>query len=330
MEMNQTSEQPQINESELVPPQQEVKAEVVAPEVVEQKISAKQLPGTVGTPAEEIAKFAANYKFKANEKEHEIPEFMRGVIKDADSEKYVRKLFEKAYGLDGIKQRLEEGRTEFKTLKSEYSQITGQIDDLRQDYQRGDFDSFFKKLAIPEEKVLQWVLSKVEYSQMPPEQKQILDAKKQAEQRAWETQKTQRSMESQYQQQLVDAHQQMLDVTLERPDFQAAAQAYDMRKGQAGAFRSLVVKLGKAEASSGKHITPMEAVKAAIELVGGVESPKPTQSAEVSPAQPAPQPEANKKKTIPNLGSGKAASPAKSKMKSIDDLKRRYDELHAQ
>jgi hypothetical protein len=76
----------------------------------------------------------------------------------------------------------------------------------------------------------------------------------------------------------------------------------------------------------------MEAVKATLDILGGIEPPKaPAMASEVGTAQntaPANQPQP--KKTIPNLGSGKAASPGKPKYKSLDDLKKAHAAMMAQ
>ena len=53
-------------------------------------------PVETATPAEAPApvtpEFTANYKFKVMDKEHEIPEAFRGIIKDAESEKLAREI----------------------------------------------------------------------------------------------------------------------------------------------------------------------------------------------------------------------------------------------
>lgn len=65
-----------------------------------------QAPGVVSAqkPGETPA-FSPNFKLKVMEQEREIPELLRPLIKDAESEKAVRELVEKAYGLEYVKDR---------------------------------------------------------------------------------------------------------------------------------------------------------------------------------------------------------------------------------
>lgn len=307
------------------------------PEAPKQKIGEPRpktgvAPGTEPPPA--APSYQPNYKFKAHGKEHEIPELLRGVMKDKDTEKYVHDLFEKAYGLGPIKQRFQETREELQSVKQELGGVMEQVTEARTAYQRNDIDSMLDIFQIPHEKMLQWAVEKVQLSQMPPEQRNALEGKRELERKLHEQEKSYRST-SQEQMQVQQEHlRQMLELTLERPDFTAAAQAYDTRKGKEGAFKDLVIQVGKSEwALNQKHLTPLEAAQKALELLGGIPA-APEKAAATPPAQATPAaPAQTAKKTLPNLtGAGAKASsaPAKAPMKSLDDLKRRYDEIAAQ
>lgn len=286
-----------------------------------------------------VEAYKANFKFKAAGKEHEVPEFLRGVMKDKDSEKFVHDLFEKAYGLPSLKQRFQETRGQLQQTEQAFNQVIGQVDEARQAYQRGDMGSVFEIMRIAPEKVLQWAVEQVQLSQLPPEQRHAHEARRAAEKRAHELEKTNQTMSTEQSQQQSEQLSQMLELVLERQDISAVAQAYDSRKGKDGSFRDLVVLMGETEFSrSGKLITPLEAAKKAIELLGesqanAAQTAAPA-AAPVTPATPANpvQPKAQRV-TLPNLASasGKAtASPAKSKMRSIDDLKKKHQEMMGQ
>lgn len=278
--------------------------------------------------------FKPNYKFRASNKEHEIPEFMRGVIKDKDSEKFVHDLFEKAYGLPALKQRFQEQRQEYQELSQFHNGVMSQIEEAKTAYQRNDLDTMFEIFRVSPEKVLQWAVHKVQLSQLPPEQQQAYEAQRAAEKRARELEKTQ-NLTAQENSQLQSQHlAQMLDLVLERPDYSAVAQAYDTRKGKQGSFRELVARVGESEfALTGKVITPLEAAKKAVELLGEVSAPAPASAPAAAPAPQAPQAaqtNAAPKKTLPNLANASAKSgsaPAKSKMKSLDDVRKRHQEM---
>jgi hypothetical protein len=258
------------------------------------------------------------------DKEHEIDAFLKDVIKDADTEKKVKELYEKAFGLDVVKPRLTETRKELSEIKTQHTALLGQIDELRQDYARGDLDSFFQKLEVPEEKVLQWCLDKVQYQQLPPEQRQVLDARKSAEQRAWDAEKRAQMLEQQMHERVSSAQGTVLQVALERPDVKTFAEAFDAKVGKPGAFRDAVCDLGEyAHMKSGgkSELTPEQAIQQVMQSYGVfIQAP----SAMPAPQAPAPTPAPQAQPqvpVIPNVG-GRAASPTKPKVKSLDDIKK--------
>ena len=281
------------------------------------------------------APYNPNYKFKVMDKEHEIAESFRTIIKDADSEKLVRELHEKAYGLDVVKPRFNELREKYKTVESEAKSYKDGIGELREHYTRGDFDSFFQKLNIPQEKVLQWVLDKAHYNELPPEQRKILDAKKSAEQHALSLQKEKEQMQSQYEDAVVQAKAQNLQVALERADVRSFTEAFDARAGKPGSFLEEVIQRGELAwySSRGKvELTPEQAINEVMSRYSGLVQPK-SQQAPVIPVQGAQgvtqsnHSQAGKAPTIPNVGGRQSSSVSKSKPRSLDDLKALYNKM---
>lgn len=275
--------------------------------------------------------FTPNYKFKAMGKDHEIPEVLRSVMKDKDTEKYVHDLMEKAYGLGPIKERFEKTREQLQEVRQSHEYVMGNIQEAQQAYRKGDLDTVFEIFKVAPEKVLQWAVDKVQLSQMPPEQRQALEARRDAEKRANTLEKQTQQFTSQLQTEQSQYISQMLDLVLERPDISAVAQAYEARRGQPGAFKALVVQMGQSEAAlTGKTLSPLEAAQKAIEILGQPAAPAP-QPAATAPAAPAQAtPAAAPKKVIPNLANAGArgnSAPTKSKMRSLDDLKKAYDTI---
>lgn len=256
---------------------------------------------------------------------------MRAAIKNEEAEKHLRKVFEKAYGMDDIKTRLDSTKERFQQVESSYTAVMSQITEAQQAYRKGDLDTFFDVVKVSPEKVLQWAVEKARLSQMPPEQQRAYEDKRSAEKRAYDLEKQTRSMNEQGMQGQLQLMNQMLDMVLERPEVNAAAQVFDTRKGKEGSFRALVAQVGAWESQqTGKDLSPLEAVQKAIELIGGnAPAQQPGVAPLTAPATPATEP-TNSKKTMPNLANAGAktnTSPAKAKYKSIDDLKKRHQEL---
>lgn len=302
-------------------------------------------PAGEKTPAEA---FKADLKFKftdekGQKQEAEFPEFLRDSVKTKEQEEELRTLCAKAKGLDFIKPRFEGLRTRYQEINNAHGIVMGGIDELRSHVGRGDFDSFFARLQIPQEKVMQWVLEKVNYSELPPEQKAAFDARKTAEQRAFQAEQRLADMEAGSLEQVANAKSLALDAVITRPDIAAVATAYDQRTNKAGSFRELVRAHGELTwfRSQGQvDLTPDQAAQAVIAQFGL--TPQATQAPAApaaSPAAPAAQgapaasgtptpPVSKAPPVIPNV-SGRASSPSSGfqRPKNIAELKRMGKEL---
>ena len=283
--------------------------------------------GEAAAAAAAAAQYTPNYKFRAADKDHEIPEHFRGLMKDAKAEKEIKELFEKAYGLDVVKTRQEQTRQQRDEAVTRVRSFENGVKDLRETYQRGDFDGFFQKMQIPQEKILQWVLSKVEYSKLPPEQQAILDQKKQAENQAFELQRSNQSYQDQMLEQARNTKSQLLEFSLTRPEVKSAADAFESRTGKPGSFREAVRLHGEAMwyRSQGKiDLTPEQAIKEVMELYG-ISAPSaaaPQQENGTGQGGGPTAPGAQKPKVIPNMQGKSSASPVKGPVRSLDDIRK--------
>jgi len=254
------------------------------------------------------------------DQEKEIPDFLKDVIKDAETEKKIRELFEKSDGLDVVKPKFQETRQELKQVRTEFQNMQTQIGDLRTDYQRGDFDSFFKKLQIPEEKVLNWMVEKIRYNQLPDDQRRILDERKQAQQQVYEQERTLTSREQAYMQQLSSAKGELLELGLEKAETKSFSDSFDARFGKAGAFREAVVNVGEAAWDRGIDLSPQQAIKQVMDHYGKLISGQASAPQGAAPATPPPV--KSEPPTIPNVSGRQSSSPTSSKPKSLDDLRK--------
>lgn len=288
------------------------------------------LGGITGEPAP--VQFAPNFKVKVMDQEYEIPENFRGLMKDADSEKQVREIFEKAHGLDVVKPRLQAIREKHQQLEMQHAGLVGDISELKEFYRAGDFESFFQKLNIPEEKILNWLVEKAKYSELPADQRQVYERQRQAELEARQLRKELTETQQTSQQIASQVKRQLLQVALARPDVSEFATAFDSRPGgKPGDFVNEVINRGElAWYTRQEDLLPDQAVQQVMSMYAGF-TPKAAQ-APAAPAAPAPQaqaaapapaPAAQKPKppVIPNVAGRSNAGGAKSKPRSIEDLK---------
>jgi hypothetical protein len=277
--------------------------------------------------------YVPNFKYKVLDKEHEIPEAFRGIIKDPDTEKMVKELHEKATGLDIVKPKLKEVRQERDQLASENYAIKREVQELRTMYQKDDLDGFFGKLKIPEEKILQWLAGKIRMKQqlagMSPEQRAMFERTQSDSQRAQELEARLQAMQAEANESRSTAMDLQLQTALSKPEVKTFAEAFDARKG-AGSFMNEVIDYGEWKSmQSGKDISPEQAIQEVMARYGTFLTPaqqaaapqgQPAAPVEAAPAaQPAPQRQAPP--VIPAV-TGRSNTPVKNKPKSIEDLKK--------
>jgi len=270
------------------------------------------------------AAYTPNFKFKAADKEQEFDDFVRGAVKNAEQEKKLRELYEKAYGLDHVKSEREKYRNDYKTVNEQYSALNKGLDQLSVMLRNKDYHGFMESLKIPEQDILQYALSRVQYKEMPPEQRQQLDQQYEAQQRLAYLEQANQELVSGYQSQMVQQRASELDGYIGRPEVSQVASEFDARVGRQGAFRDEVIRRGQYYASlpNSQDITVEQAVQEIMNIVG---RPQPQgmqaqgQNQMVGTQAPVQQ---NTKPVIPNI-KGRGTSPVKKAVRSIDDLRAR-------
>lgn len=271
--------------------------------------------------------YTPNFKFKVMDRELEIEEAYRSIIKDAKTEAKVRELHEKAYGLDAIKPRYQDVREKYKSLNQEHTNFKGNIQKTLSKLERGDMDGFFNDVKIPREKIFQYVLDKLNYQNLPPEQQRMIDAQRSQEERAYQLELQNQELQQAYQHQAVQARTVEMHSALSRPNVKSVSDAFDAARGQ-GAFENEVIRRGQlAYYTTGKDITADQAVQEVLQLLGQPAREQtqaaPQQAAMNAQAQQAmnqPQAQGQRPPVIPAV-TGRSTSPARRSPKSLDELR---------
>lgn len=269
--------------------------------------------------------YTPNYKFKVMDKEHEVDEWLRPVIKNADTEKKVKELYEKAYGLDSIKPKHQAIKDELEQAKAKVAQTDQALDILGKYVAENDFDSFFEGLNIPKNKILEYALELVRREQMSPEQKAQWENSKQAKEAARYYEAENARLQQSQQQFAVQQRTFELDMALNSPEAKVVADAYNAGMGTPEAFKDYCIQIGQAFAARGQDIPATQAVSEAIRHLKAI---NPSLGAAVSP-NIVPTVHPSQKPVIPNI-QGRGTSAVKPAVKSLEDLKKRAKELTEQ
>jgi hypothetical protein len=335
--------------AEVVEPQTQETEPKADPAVEALLESDKEKSGDDGENSEtETSAFKPNMAFKAGfynkdskqleQKDYTIDPKFSSVMGTPEGEKLVRELHEKAYGLDSVKERFDEARTQNKQLATENRDYVQGVANLRKIYQGAaqtgnwhKLDKFFETLQIPQENILKYALAKVQLNEMPPEQQHAIRSQIDAENRAETLAQQQVQSQSQGQSQAAQLRTLQIEVAMNKPEVSALAKAFDERVGRTGAFEQAVRQQGTLAWHEGHDIPPNEAIKRVIENYGlKTANPLIPPAADGNAVVPPANAGLVQKPVsiIPNV-QGRSTSPVKTpKPKSVDDLKKLYKEKY--
>lgn len=224
-----------------------------------------------------------------------------------------------------MKPKLQATREKYQSVQNEYNELQQGLSELSTYVQRGDLDSFFGALKIPQDKIFQYVLDKLNYQQLSPDQKAAYDQQRQLQSQSYLQERRLAEMEGALQQQAVQARTYELDQALSSPQVRSISESFDARVGRPGAFRQEVVRRGQlAYYNTGADIPVTQALNEALETVGRL----------VQDQGQAVQNQTNvasgqaKAPVIPNVGSGKNVSAVAKQVKSLSDIESIYQEKY--
>lgn len=286
--------------------------------------------------------YEPKFTYRVKDTEKTFPEWMRPVVKDAETEKQLREILQKADGIDFVKEErkllMTKAEQAEKAISERYEPLNQHVAKLSGFVQKKDYDSFFAAAQIDKKDVLNWAL---QYAQMSPEARSAHDRAVGLGLQTSQLQDQQVSQQDHYARQMADYRTRELDFYAQRPEVSRVEQAFDARMGP-GSFRTEVIRRGQFYAHQGQDITVEQAVTEVVKLVGfmadsqmpgaNVQPPHvgvtPQMPVAQSPglATPASVRAQAAKPVIPNM-QGSGTSPAKRVPKSFDDLERRRQEL---
>ena len=296
--------------------------EVATPEIQEENTSLAEAP-EAEVVKEAAPAYAPNFIFKAHGKDNELPEMFRGLIKDAESEKQVKEIFEKAYGMENMREKNLKASEQISYYEKELvpplmkqhemlQEITGFI-------QKKDFDSVFELAGIDARDLQEWMYKKLSINDLPPDQQAIYNQNRELQKQQYEYEKKVRSYEQQNETASQEQHRQQLNslseslnFELSQPQIQSVVKNFDQERGQ-GAFQTKVIKYAAfVSQTEGRELSPKEAVQEFLKEFPQTNtlSSKPNAGSGYSKDKPIlPNPEA------------KPLSPVGQKPNSIKDLK---------
>lgn len=290
-----------------------------------------------GTTAPVIpAAYVPNLKFKVLDQEKEFDEWLKPVVKDKETEDKVRDLLTKSHGLSKIKTERDQLRTEFDSYKNmvskEATPVVQQYQKLNtiagESRQTGDWGPFFHAAQIPLQSIIRWAADTVVRLEKDPNYLS-------QSQSTWKTHSNLNNLQTENErlrQEMESVQTQRtemeLEYSLKTPETQNFAEAFDARMGTPGAFRNEVIRRGALIEMSEKRVaSPQEIVEEMKRIYGGMpqaaSQPTAPQGATLPEGTPGAVMGSEGKPVLPNV-KGRSNSPAKTLVRSTDDLRKIY------
>lgn len=287
--------------------------------------AAKILEGAAGGEPAEGASGAwrPSFKFKVKDKELEFDDFVKPIIKTRDVEQKLKDIYEKAHGLDEVKASRETFKSQAEEWKNKVGQVESSLQTLGTYVKKGDFRSFFETLNIPKEKIIQFAIDELKYQELPTEQRQQIETQRQQQAEFELAQSYNQTLQTQMGQMVQRQAEMELSQELSRADIAGNIQAYDARLGQAGAFKSEVIKRGQYYEAVHKISPPANQLVAEVLNIIGMQAQQGMQQS--APGQVLQNQQA--KPVISSFVGGGAKSPARKAPTSIDDLRKMRQNL---
>jgi hypothetical protein len=284
-------------------------SDVPAPEVSEPMTPESAEAGTAPQEA-----YTPNLTYKVYDEEREIDDWAKPLINSKETEEQFRSLFSKAGAVEQMTAKRERQLEEFNELSSNHERIMGIVSQAKQDLNNGDMDSVFQTLGIPEQQVYKWVLDKINYQNLPPEQRQVLDEKSQYQKRTTELERSNQMLEQNWQNEQVQARTRELDWEMNNSEVEDAARAFDTRMGRKGAFRDEVIRHGVADYQiTGSDMPVRQAIQEVMQKFATTVQTGQTPNGTATASQKPP--------VIPTIGTSNV-SPTRKQWKSIDEMRK--------
>lgn len=275
---------------------------------------------TTAASATATPPWSPNFKFKVKDKELEIEDLFKPLVKDKNSETKVRELYEKAHGLDEVKTSRDTFKTQAEEWKGKFTQVEDNLKTIGSYARKGDFGTFFELLNIPKEKIIQYAIEELKYQELPPEQRQAIEQQRKL-QNDYETQTQQNQTLQQQMANLVTQQATMeLNQALATPETVSSIAAFDARAGKPGAFKAEVIRRGQYYEAVHKISPPASQLVTEVLQLVGVQTQAPQGTDATSQVAPG-QGSTTQKPVIPSFSGSSTKSPVQKVPTSIDDIR---------
>lgn len=273
--------------------------------------------------------YTPNYTYKVRDEELEFDEFIRPAINSPEIEEQVRELYTRAKGLDSVKSRFEETKQRMADLELEAQRYREEneyaskgVEGLKK-LALEDFPSFAHIVGLDDKTILSYANRRLDYQEKPEHERAEIDREMTTRAgqytQSLELEKLRRQNEGLMRAQ----HDKEMSQALSMPEISKFQSAFDKRMGKEGSFIDYVRQHGSNEFKrTQQYVPPLVAVQSVYNQFKPLFMDALDEASNKEEAKSKAQVKAPK-----NLGPGRSTTPVNKKYKSLDDLRKRANEL---
>lgn len=263
----------------------------------------------------DVAEYKPSYKYVHKGQELEVDEFLRPLVKDADTEKKIQEISQKLAFVEDTKEIRQKWESAQETLNM--------VNECQRLYEEGvnegnvgKLERLMETIGVSEEQIYEIAKAKLARRQMDPQQREALEKQRKLE---LDYERVLRENE-QYQSQTMAESRRAVELEIEqqlaRQDVQDLRGAYEQVHG-VGSFKNLLIQEGHvASVAQGQTVPPGLVMEGIIRQYG------PFLRQQAASQQPiTPQVIQQTKKVVTNV-SATGASPSRSSINSLDDIRK--------
>ncbi len=295
----------------------EIKEEEVTKEPVKEE--AEEVV-TVDEPVKEevVEEFKPTYKVKVEDDEIEFDEVIKAVVKDKATEDKVRELYQKAYGIEKVKESREKFKNNYEETNKALNEYRKSVDPIVDLYEKGELYESAKAFGYTDEQILTMAKKVIEYQNATPEKRAEIDNIQKQRQESYMTRAEIEKMQTELETTKAENLRTQVTSILSTASVSETAKVVDEHFEKKGYFEKKVYEYGDMMWKKGVRLTPEQCTQALIEeytpLVKRAKA-----KTEVVNSAPA------KGNTIPHIKS--SGTPGKKKLTSFDDYDKIIEDL---
>lgn len=272
-----------------------------------------------GAPPEpEPAPYEPNLEFTVKDEKHQFDEQFKDWVTNKEREDQLRDLYTRAYGLDGVKSKYQEARERLEPLES----LNTTWNQLNEMYKAGDYTNFFKGLGVSKDAVYKYAQELLQYNDLTPEERAEYDRSVTERSELANLRQEVSSLKDAQYQSAVTTRSQELTSALASPDVAQIVDKYDAVHGS-GSFYELARTTGANHYASTGYDPSVGEVIGHLKSQFGVFMTE-QQAAPQNPMGTVNAPQA--KPVIPNINGREGSTPTAKEVRSVDQLRKIYNQ----